>query len=279
MKISKLYVILFVALMLGACKSYYYQVYQATPSTELTFEQNALVYDDENCEVVYNLWSEGGSIGFSFYNKTDHDIYINMEKSFFILNGLAQNYYKDRVFGSGSTMGTSVSKGASASSSVSGFNFFNLFQTNMGQVSKEASIMNSFASSVAFNEQKVVCIPSKTLKYIDEYKITEMLYRDCDILRFPRRNNVQTKSFDINDTPLVFSNRITYTVGDSDELINFENEFYISQISNYHEKKFTTDEYSEFCGEKSKGRTKFFKNVSPDKFYIKYIKEFDAMKH
>ena len=54
----------------------------------------------------------------------------------------------------------------------------------MGQVSKEASIMNSFASSVAFNEQKVVCIPSKTLKYIDEYKITEMLYRDCDILRF-----------------------------------------------------------------------------------------------
>lgn len=279
LRISKLYVVLFVALMLGACKPYYYQVYQVTPSTEITFEQNALVYEDENCEVVYNLWSEGGNIGFSFYNKTDHDIYLNKEKSFFILNGLAQDYYKDRVFSSGNTMGTSVSKGASASSSVSGFNFFNLFQTNMGQVSKEASIMNSFASSVAFNEQKVVCIPSKTLKYIDEYKITEMLYRDCDILRFPRRNNVQTKSFDINDTPLVFSNRIAYTVGDSDELINFENEFYISQVSNYHEKNITTEEYSEFCGEKSKERTRFFKNVSPDKFYIKYDKGFDAMKH
>ena len=39
-------------------------VYQATPSTEISFEQNALVYEDENCEVVYNLWSEGGNIRF-----------------------------------------------------------------------------------------------------------------------------------------------------------------------------------------------------------------------
>ena len=139
--------------------------------------------------------------------------------------------------------------------------------------------MNSFASSVAYNEQKVVCIPSKTLKYIDEYNITDVLYRDCNLLRFPRRNNVQTKRFYINDTPLVFSNRIAYTVGDSDELINFENEFYISQVSNYHEKDITTDEYGEFCGEKNKETTRFFKNVSADKFYIKYDKGFDAMKH
>ena len=83
----------------------------------------------------------------------------------------------------------------------------------------------------------------------------------------------------MSDSPLTFSNRIAYTVGDSNELINFENEFYISQVSNYHEKDITTYEYSEFCGEKNKETTRFFKNVSPDKFYIKYDKEFDTMKH
>lgn len=61
--------------------------------------------------------------------------------------------------------------------------------------------------------------------------------------------------------------------------INFENEFYISQVSNYHEKDITTVEYSEFCGEKNKETTRFFKNVSHYKFYIKYDKGFDAMKH
>lgn len=279
MKDLKLNLIVLAVLLLSACNPYYYQVYQAIPTTDLTIEQNVLVYEDENCEVVYNLWAEGGNIGFSFYNKTDQDIYLNKDKSFFILNGLAQDYYKDRVFSSGASSGSSIAKGASKSTSAAGLNIFNLFQTNREQESKKLELLRSYESSVAYNEQKIVCIPSKSLKYFEEYKIAETLYRDCDLLRYPNKKQAQTKKFYVNDSPIVFSNRIAYSVGDSKELINFENEFYIAQISNYHEKDVTVKKFVEFCGERSNERIRYFENTSPDKFYIKYEKKDDVFNH
>jgi len=58
---------------------YYIQVYKATPTKELTTNEYSLIYEDNNCKVSYNLWAEGGNIGFSFYNKTDQNIFLNME--------------------------------------------------------------------------------------------------------------------------------------------------------------------------------------------------------
>jgi len=53
-----------------------------------------------------------------------------------------------------------------------------------------------------------------------------------------------------DDSPFVFSNRITYRVGDSVEPVQFENEFYVSEITNYPEKEIMDYDYDEFCGEK-----------------------------
>src|SRR5690554_6151828 len=102
MKTKQFILFVLTIMTLSSCKTTYYQVYKAVSTEQLTIEQNALVYEDENCEIAYNLWADGGDFGFSFYNKTDHNIYLNLAESFFILNGVAHDYYKDRTFASGS---------------------------------------------------------------------------------------------------------------------------------------------------------------------------------
>ena len=95
--------------------------------------------------------------------------------------------------------------------------------------------MTSSGFSTSYNEEKIVCIPSKTSKRITEYCINESLYRDCDLFKYPTKNQINSKSFSQFDSPIIFSNRIAYTIGLSDELIKLENEFYISEITNYPE--------------------------------------------
>src|SRR5690554_7809005 len=86
----------FLTLLLSSCTTTFYQVYKAKPIDNLTTSDSSLVYEDENCMVSYNLWDDGGNVGFKFYNKTDQDIFVNLEESFFIVNGVANDYYKDR---------------------------------------------------------------------------------------------------------------------------------------------------------------------------------------
>jgi hypothetical protein len=280
MNTKRVYFVVLTSLLLSSCgPSVYYQVYKAVPADPISIVQNALIYEDDNCEIAYNLWADGGNVGFSFYNKTDENINLKMDESFFILNGVAHDYYKNRVFKSVYTTGSTVSHGASASTSVTGFNFLNLLLTNRGQASKRLDLLDSSESSVSYDEQEEICIPPHTMKHITEYKISDVLYRDCDLYIYPKKRQLLTKRFHMDDSPIIFSNRLVYELEKSEKTIKFENEFYISEISNYPEKEITTNEYSEFCGQTSQEKRRYFKDVSPEKFYIRYEKGIDQWEH
>ncbi len=267
-------------MMFTSCVSTsYFQVYKTVPSDKLIVKDNLLVYEDENCKVSYNLWGEGGNIGFQFFNKTDKNIYLNLEESFFILNGISYNYYRNRVFSNSTSSGATTSRGATATKSVTGLNYLDLIQTNRISATNTVGIMTSSGFSVSYNEEKIICIPSKTSKIISEYYINESLFRDCDLFKYPTKKQIKSKTFSKEQSPLVFSNRIAYTIGQNDNLIKFENEFYVTEISNYPESEMFESKYDEYCGQKSMTMTKYFKNVSADKFYIKYSKGQDTWKH
>jgi hypothetical protein len=269
-----------IALFLTSCATTsFYQVYKATPSDNLITKDNYLVYEDDNCKVSYNLWDEGGNIGFRFYNKTNKNIYLNLEESFFILNRISYDYYKNRVFTNSSTSGATTARSAAASKSVTGINYLDLLQTNRIQAANSVGLMASSGYSISYNEEKVICIPSKTSKFITEYNINESLFRDCDLFKYPTKKQIKLKSFSKAESPIVFSNRIAYTVGQTENLIKFENEFYVTEISNYPESEILESKYDEYCGQKSMTMSKYFKNVSPDKFYIKYTKDMDTWTH
>jgi hypothetical protein len=268
---TKLFFSAIIAILLSSCSTTsFYQVYKATPSDKMVTKDNLLTYEDENCKVSYNLWNEGGNIGFRFYNKTDKNIYLNLGESFFILNGTAYDYYKSRVFTNSTSSGATTSRAASASKAVNGINYLDLIQTNRIQATSSVGFMTSSGYAISYNEEMVICIPSKTSKVIAEYNINETQYRDCDLIKYPTKKQIKSKFFTKAESPLVFSNRIAYTVDQSDKIIKFENEFHVTEISNYPESEMFEFKYDEFCGQRSMTKTKYFKFDSPDKFYIKY---------
>ena len=285
MKTKNLFFIALIAVATTSCMSTisYYQVYKTTPVSNVTIKDNLMQFEDANCKILYDLWDDGGNVGFSFFNKTNTNIYLNMEECFFISNGVANNYYKSRVYTSSSSNGSSNSFGATTSKSMSGINFLNLLQTNYGALSKSVSSISTSGVSLSYNEDKIICIPALTSKIIKEYSINQTPFRDCDLLRYPNKKEIKPVIFTKSNSPIVFSNRIEYKVGYSIPPIKIENDFFVSEITNYPEAEIIESKVDSYCGQKRVKNnytpmTRYFKNVSPDKFYIKYIKE-EGWKH
>ena len=205
-----------------------------------------------------------------------------MDECYYILNGNAHNYYKNRIYtysagaGVGVSSGISVTNSTTAVSTVTGYTDYYSMQTNsiasnaIQSVYSTVSLMASKGYSVAYNEEKIVCIPPKTSKVIAEYSINETVYRDCDLLRFPSVDETAVKTFTKSNSPFVFSNQIVYKVGQNVIPKKIENEFYVREISNLSVDNALKLDYSEFCGEKSWEQTYFFKEVAADQFYLEY---------
>jgi len=106
-----LFLIAVIAVFLTSCATTsFYQVYKAVPTDKSIKTENYLIYEDDNCKISYNFWGEGGNIGFYIYNKTNENVYLNLEQSFFVLNGIAYDYFKNRVYTHSTSSGSSASK-------------------------------------------------------------------------------------------------------------------------------------------------------------------------
>ena len=280
MKIKNNFFLVLIAFFMASCvTTSFYQVYKASPSENIQIRGDYLVYEDDNCIVSYNLWGAGGNIGFRMYNKSDLNIYLNLEESFFILNGVAFDYFKNRVFTQSVGSGSTASRRVAASRSETGTNVFGLTQTNRVAAGANVGVITTSEYSVSFNEMKIIVIPPRTSRIITEYSINKTLIRHCDLFKYPTNRQINTIRFTKTDSPLTFSNRITYNLGDTDNPISFENEFFVSEITNYPEREINEGRYEEFCGQRSVTRKYVFKNVSPDKFYISYSKGNDTWRH
>jgi hypothetical protein len=267
-------------LFLFSCKSInYYQLYKTTPSEKSTIKEDKIVFENEHCKILYDLWSHGGNVGFQFYNKSDKNIYVNLEECFLILNGISNCYYKNRVFTNSTSAAIAASRGVMASKSVTGINNADLLQTNRIGVTNVFSASASSGYSVAFNEQKIICIPPKASNFIAEYSLTDKIYRNCDLYRFPLKKQIKSMAFKKSNSPFVFTNRISYSVGQSNSSMVFENEFFVSEITNYPASELTEMKFEEFCNVKSGVMKTYFKDVSPASFYLEYKKGLDQSKH
>jgi hypothetical protein len=74
----------------------FYQVCSTMPVNN-TVDKGKIVFEDENCKVAYDLWTDHGNSGFFILNKSDTDITIDLTKSFFVINNYARSYYHDRT--------------------------------------------------------------------------------------------------------------------------------------------------------------------------------------
>jgi len=271
MKAIILNVSLILLLILNACApKIYYQLHEVALPEKTTLINGSCVYEDHNCQIFYNLWAENGDIGFRFYNKTNENIYLNMEESFYIFNDMASDYYKERTYTSSSSTGSTLQQGINTAYSI---------LPNQYSPSKSTAVMASNSFSVSFNEEKVICIPSRTSKSIREYVITHNIFRDCGLFLYPEsKTQYKTLSFNENTSPITFGNRITYSVGKNGPLVVVNNHFFVKNISNYPERNFVSSKLEEFCDQKISFSGKYYEFAGPDKFYIRYVKT-DNWKH
>ncbi len=235
----------------------YYQVYKVNPENG-TLINDKIIFEDKSCSVSYNLWADGGDIGFRIYNKTESDLTIDLTKTFFVLNGISYEYYQNRTF----------SKSSSTESTLTSYNYPHYYYWNWNVSKVTGTNSTSFSSS--FVEKPQLTIPPKTQINVFEYHVANARYVDCDLLKYPTSKTIKTVKFDKTNSPFVFYNLITYkSKGDSTRM---ENRFYVSEITNYPSDKMFIEVDTSMCGRKLEIPETVFKNVSPDKFYYHYIR-------
>lgn len=269
---------------LTSCKSTYYQVY-SVKGEQCNQDSKWLSYQNEDCKITYDLWSESGAVVFSFQNTTDTDIFINMRQSFYICNNVANCYYSGlsheyKSFQMGSVSGT-LTKGLgfgvgvgigfsgvdmmgdpmnfSASASASAF--------KIASMTKSVSKGNS--QSVRIQEQEVVCVPSKSSLVFYKFAINPPVYRDCIKASDSPADSVNLRTFQKENSPIVINNRISYSFDkDLKTQKQFDNVFWLNSVDNYSE-KFATKKVRKIVDCEKVDAT-YFKVAAPNKFYKAY---------
>jgi len=266
---SVIILVAFAALFFASAsvESKYYQSYVTTPENGSVFD-NSITFEDENCKVFYDLWSEGGDVGFTIYNKTSNYIKVNIDKSFFVINGSAYSYYKNRVFSNSSNL-------VNSRSYISN-NYLNYSNPVVGTVS--TSTVSTSGNSVSFSENAARIIPPKTSISISEYTIADEFYSSCDLLKFPSKKEIKSLTFEKNNSPYVFYNIISYSINDAEKTL--ENRFYVSEVKNLPASEMFESVKKVKCGEKNGTMIQVFKESSPKGFYLIYSKNGkDETKH
>lgn len=296
---KRLLVLAMVCMALSSCAPItYYQMYQTQPVSDIAMHDDCMVYEDENCAVLYNFWKEYGEIGFVFYNKSAENIYLHLDECFYVENGVAYDYYRNRVYTNSKSFVTSnqltnvygsyiTKTNASANANyywIGGYGTANAYgnQTTYKNgyiIGATSAITNASANSVSIAEKQIICIPPKTSKVITEFDIKSSVYRSCDIYRNPGRKDPHSVTFSKDNSPLIFGNRIAYSIGDSESLLRVSNEFYVSKISNYSSSEITTREKIVECGKTKDSEVRVFKESGPNQFFIRYYLNNDGKKH
>ena len=269
---------------LTSCISSYYQVY-SVKGEQCNQGSKWLSYQNEDCKITYDLWSESGAVVFSFQNTTDSDIFINMRQSFYICNNVANCYYSGlsheyKSFQMGSVSGT-LTKGLGFDVGVGiGFSGVDMMGDPMNfsasasasafkTASMTKSVSKGNSQSIRIQEQEVVCVPSKTSLVFCKFAINPPIYRDCIKTSDSPADSVNLRLFQKENSPIVINNRISYSFDkDLKTQKHFDNVFWLNSVDNYAEK---------FAKKKARGQVDcemvegtYFKIAAPNKFYKAY---------
>lgn len=253
-----------VSMGLSSCNKLYYQVYDVN-SENMVQKDNSLVYENNDLKLMYNLWGENGSVGFIIQNKTNNDLFIDLTQTFFILNGKANDYFKNREFTK-----TSINEASLSAFYIS--NWSNYLWTNRYYVPASTKYIKGTSTGVTTKEKAIICIPANSWKVIDEYKVTPSIKQTCDKKTDYPKHKAVVSTYNKDNSPLTFRNRISYAFDkECKNLKQIENEFYVSDITNYSKKEIIqTVKEKVNCYDIIKTKRKYFKIGGPNKFYVTY---------
>lgn len=267
-----------IGMSLSSCMSYFYQVYDVS-SDNLKQQDNSLVYENEDCKLYYNLWSNNGELKFAFLNKTNRDIFVNMGQSFYVANGMAVDYYQERTYTS-----QAYSQSTYSETHMFGIAQGDAFWGDNTYTENAKAIVNANGKKVVraqmigetIKEKEIVCIPANCYKVFNYHKVNPLFVKTCVSSKdFPLKSSF-IENYTQTSTPMRFRNRIAYgfTKNDVAEK-HIDNNFWISSITNYSQKE-ATEKYKDkknCYGSKVNSKGKQFRIGGPDKFYKLYLRD------
>ena len=260
------------------CASTYCQLYTVGADSKIFKTKDALVFNDTNCEIMYNLWNESGSMDFIFTNKTENDIYIDLTRSFFIQNGMAYDYYSDIEYTSTRHVSKATSVSASLMASYNKYRYAQLSHIWAPTLMHSGANINSttnfgYSNSVTTKSDKYVYIPAKSSKVVKGFSISNYVYLVCENNDFNcPKNESETFTYKKGNSPFKFRNRIAYVIGGETRYI--DNEFWITSVKNYKAKHLISTKKEKDCITKEEKEKQIFKISGADMFYNTYKKVF-----
>ena len=267
---------MFTSFLLVSCKLNYYQVYEVK-SPNLIQRDNSLVFENEDCKVSYNLWSNKGAVSYIIENKTDKDLFLDMTQSFFIKNGAAYDYFQNKTY---ETREYSIAGlGYSASETYIGKDGYWPSQYFVPLTYSEkvmAKMMKGNSVAVTQKEPEYVCIPANSYKYFYYYNVNPSFIETCDKDKDYPNNSSVLNTLSESNTPLKFTNRIAYSFQENNSALKYiDNSFWLAQVKNYSEKEAVEKrQIKRGCKEDLVSpKQKVFKIGGPNQFYVSYIKK------
>ena len=269
----KLVCVIITSLFSVSCTQSFYQIY-TMDSKDLKMQDNSLLFENADCQVSYNFWSDGGYVSFAFKNKTDRDIFINMNESFLVVNGNAHNYFEAKTYTYGSAFATSIGYGESLGVSLSGKTgvWSNKHYTASAGVAASITSKSAIMNTVSIKEQEVVCIPANSFKTFSKFCLSPAIYQKCvKKVDYPSKK-VSLAKFDSDNSPIMMNNRLTYGFKNDNMDKHIDNVFWLGEIENYSEKSAIERKSEKGCYDNLSKEIKVFKIGTPSQFYRHYQK-------
>lgn len=266
-------------LLFGACSARYYQIYDVK-GDNVEKMSDCLLFKDENCHVIYNFWCDGGTADFVIVNNTDSILYVNMEKSFFIRNGMALDYFENSTYVSGSVKAATLASFPSytVSATVNGRNYglagnlpYSGVSYNIDAYVYDQGDNNSRYKFTVRPERPVLILPPHAAKLVSKFVLwAGDPYSDDVCGKDLMPADSVTHAYSLETSPLVFSNFITYSVGESGKERHIENRFYVSDITNVKGSEVLVEERIQCEGEPYPRTSTYIRGMDADRFYVKY---------
>lgn len=245
--------------LLTACSSQLYQQIATLSSENVKLhDDGAFMYVNPDLTIEYKFWSESGKFNFRVTNNTADNIYLNLEESFFIDNGIAHDYYQARTFGMSSKDRT-----------IHGGTYYGI-STIISPIIINDTYTGEDEVYVEYAEQPRVCIPAGSSKVFDEFAVSDAVYRTCGFPRDPSSKEDATLSYEEATSPKVIENRLIFIIDGVKVPVN--NVFYVSEYRNIARDDAEEDVRMERCSG-SKYYVKVNKFGANNKFYITYSED------
>ena len=281
---------LFILLLLAltSCATAFQQIASISSPQMRLSDDGHFAYSEDDIVVDYNFWAPSGQVSFVITNNLDSDVYVDLGRSFLVVNGMTFDYFQNRTYStnSSSTIVSSSSYGASNTFAVAS-GMSNAFASSYGNTaygdaygvaagssrttgySLRSTSSSTVNRGVEYAEKEGVWIPAHSSRHFCEFSLLEAPYRQCGFARNPSKREDMSLTFDAANSPYTFENMLMLVVNGVDRRV--VNSFYISGLKNIQRSETYEEEDGVNCDGSRTGQTvRIYKFRSPNRFFINY---------